>query len=121
MVLVPGYKQCPLLVRTHCINHRLALACGDANDQVNFITIVETTLRQLWKWLEYPKRCSAYIKVCESLRRIQVPADYTQKKSLAVKSPEGLQDTMAVNRAKCIKCMYKFGGTDANAQKIQGA
>ena len=47
---------CPLLVRTHCINHRLALACGDANDQVHFITIVETTLRQLWKWLEYPQK-----------------------------------------------------------------
>ena len=75
---------CPLLVRTHCINHRLTLACGDANDQVRFITTVETTLKQLWRWHEYPKRCSAYIKVCQSLRQIQVP-DPTQKKSLAVK------------------------------------
>lgn len=79
----------------------MALACGDANDQVNFITIVETTLRQLWKWLEYPKRCSAYIKVCKDLRRIPVPADATQKKSLARKVQKACR--MAVNRAKCIK------------------
>ena len=75
--------MCPRLVRAHCINHQLALACGDANDQVKFITTVESTLTQLWKWLEYPKRCSAYIKVCENLRKIQVPD--TQKKSLAIK------------------------------------
>ena len=75
--------MCPHLVRIHCINHRLALACGDANDQVKFITTIESTLTQLWKWLEYPKRCSAYIKVCENLRKIQVTD--TQKKSLAIK------------------------------------
>ena len=69
---------CPLLVLTHCINHRLALACGNANDQVKLITTVKTTLKQLWKWLKYLKRCSAYMKVCESLRKIQVP-DPTQK------------------------------------------
>ena len=40
---------CPLLVRTHCVNHRLALACGDVNDKVKFIIIVETTLIQFWR------------------------------------------------------------------------
>lgn len=37
---------CPFLVRTHCINHRLNLACEDANDQVKFITTVKSTLKQ---------------------------------------------------------------------------
>lgn len=76
---------CPSLVRSHCINHRLALACGDANDHVKFITTLESTLQQLWKWLEFPKKCAAYVKICEnSVRKIQVvPA--TLKKSLAIK------------------------------------
>ena len=62
----------PLLVQTHCINHRLSLACGEANDQVKFITTVETTLKQLWKWLKYPRDT-----LHTSLRKIPVP-DPTQ-------------------------------------------
>ena len=47
-------KVCRIVVRSHCINHRLALACSDANDTVKYIQTIEVTLRQLWKWLEYP-------------------------------------------------------------------
>lgn len=117
---------CPLLVRTHCINHRLALACGDANDQVNFITIVETTLRQFWKWLEYPKRCSACIKVCKSLRRVQVPADATQKKSLAVQKAcrTGWLSTgksvlsVCTNLVALMQTLRKFKERDATADGL---
>ena len=119
---------CPLLVRTHCINHRLALACGDAKDQVNFITTVETTFRQLWKWLEYPKRCSAYIKVCECLRRIQVPADATQKKSLAVKVQKACRtrrlstgqsvSSVCTNLVALMQTLRKFKERDATADGL---
>ena len=118
---------CPLLVRTHCINHRLALACGDANDQVKFITTVETTLKQLWKWLEYPKRCSAYIKVCESLRKIQVP-DPTQKKSLAVKVKKACRtrwlstgqsvSSVCTNLVALMQTLRKFKEYDATADGL---
>ena len=51
-------KVCSIMVHSHCINHRLALACTDANDTVKYIQTIKVTLHQLWKWLEYPKRCS---------------------------------------------------------------
>ena len=85
-------KVCRIIVHSHCINHRLALACSDANDTVKYIQTVESTLRQLWKWLEYPKRYSAFVKVCVSLQKIKLanvnddPAKQKKlSKSLAVK------------------------------------
>lgn len=48
-------KVCSIMERSHYINHRLALACSDANDTVKYIQTIEFTLRQLWKWLEYPR------------------------------------------------------------------
>ena len=36
------------LINIHCICHRLALACGDANDNVSYIKQVERVLLQLW-------------------------------------------------------------------------
>ena len=79
LVLTTGNVSSP------CTNtlHKPLIGTGDANDKVKFITTVKSTLTQLWKFLEYPKRCSAYIKVCENLRKIQVPD--TQKKLLAIK------------------------------------
>ena len=47
-------KVCSIRVPSHCANHRLALACSDANDTVKYIQTIEVTVRQLWKWLEYP-------------------------------------------------------------------
>ena len=83
-------KVCKIMVRSHCISHRLALACSDANDTVKYIQTIEVTLRQLWKWLEFPKRCSAFVKVCVALQKIKLANENPAKqkklsKSLAVK------------------------------------
>lgn len=40
--------------------------------EIQMIPMVETKLTQLWKLLEYQKKCSAHIKVCDNLRKIQV-------------------------------------------------
>ena len=40
-------EDCKLLLNVHCICHRLALACGDANDQVSYIKTIEKVLLQL--------------------------------------------------------------------------
>ena len=37
-------KRSPIMLRNHCINHRLALACGDANDKVSYIAIFVATV-----------------------------------------------------------------------------
>ena len=76
-------KRSPIMLRSHCINHRLALACGDANDKVSFIAKAETILRQLWSWLEYPKRCSAFVKTVQNYNNLNLPQ--TSSKRLAVK------------------------------------
>ena len=85
-------KVCSIMVRSHCINHRLAFACSDANDTKKYIQTIKVTLRQLWKWLEFPKRCSAFVKVCVSHQKIKLananddPAKQKMlSKSLAVK------------------------------------
>lgn len=72
-----------IMLRSHCISHRLALACGDSNETVKYVSTVEVTLRQLWKWLEYPKRCSAFVKVCKNLQQIQVPQNPEKERKLS--------------------------------------
>lgn len=83
-------KVCKIMVRSHCISPRLALACSDANDSVKYIQTIEVTLRRLWKWLEFPKRCSAFVKVCVALQKIKLANENPAKqkklsKSLVVK------------------------------------
>ena len=34
-------QECKLLLNVHCICHRLALACADANDHISFIKVVK--------------------------------------------------------------------------------
>lgn len=62
---------CPIMIRHHCINHRLALACGDANETIKYISTVKVVLRQVWKWLENPKRAAAFVKACTNFRSIK--------------------------------------------------
>ena len=35
-----------------CVCHQLALACSNANDSVNYVSVVEKNLRQLWSLLK---------------------------------------------------------------------
>jgi len=46
----------PTLINIHCICHRLALACNDANDNLTPISQVETVLWQLWSFFESPQQ-----------------------------------------------------------------
>ncbi len=72
----------PLLVAIHCICHRLALACSDASKEVKPVAILETTLHQLWKFLDdSPKRTATYVKVCESLKVIKPASKAVKKKA----------------------------------------
>lgn len=78
-------KTAVIMIRSHCINHRLALACGDTNDFVKYIQVVETTLKQVWKWLEYPKHSAAFVKACKITRKLDVEAGKKLDKKLSVK------------------------------------
>lgn len=56
-------REAKLLLNVHCTCHRLALACGDANDQISYIKTVEKVLIQLWSFFHNSeKRTAAYTK-----------------------------------------------------------
>ena len=73
-------KESPLLLNVHCICHRLALACGDANDDVAYIITVEKILIQLWSFFKNSgKRTAAYSKAAMTLKVINLPAKGRKK------------------------------------------
>ena len=126
-------KVCKIMVRSHCISHRLALACSDANDTVKYIQTIEVTLRQLWKWLEYPKRCSAFVKVCVALQKIALANENPAKqkklsKSLAVKIQRACRtrwlstgqsvSSICRNFVALMQTLRQFKDADATAQGL---
>ena len=63
----------PALLNVHCICHRLALACTDSNESLNYIKNLEIWLRQLWQYFENsPQRMSAYLKIQTELKVIRL-------------------------------------------------
>ena len=63
----------PHMISIHCVCHRLALACGDANEAVSYVKDVELWLRQLWSYFDNsPKRLAQYLKVQLQLLKIDL-------------------------------------------------
>lgn len=51
------------LIASHCVCHRLALACTDTNSNLKCVGNVETYMLQLWKLFHYsPKTISCFLK-----------------------------------------------------------
>ena len=73
-------KESPMLLNVHCICHRLALACGDANNDVSYITTVEKILFQLWSFFDNStKRTAAYSKAVMAMKEINLTAKGRKK------------------------------------------
>lgn len=122
-------EHAPSMLRSHCINHRLALACGDANDNVKYISVIETTLRQLWKWLEYPKRSAAYVKICTAIHKIELSKlDKKQNRAIATKVQKACRtrwlstgnsiSSVARNFVALMQTLRQFKETDATAHGL---
>ena len=126
-------KVCNITVCSHCINHRLALACSDANDIVKYIQTIEVVLLQLWKWLENQKRCSAFVKVCVALQKIELAHENPAKqkrlsKSLAVKIQRGCRtrwlstgqsvSSVCRNLVALMQTLRQFKDADATVQSL---
>ena len=61
------------LINVHCICHRLALACGDANDRIAYIKEVEKILIQLWSFFHHSaKKSAAYAKAVLTVKDLSV-------------------------------------------------
>lgn len=66
-------REAKLLLNVHCTCHRLALACGDANDQISYIKTVEKVLIQLWSFFHNSgKRTAAYTKAVSASAELQI-------------------------------------------------
>ena len=62
----------PTLINIHCICHRLALACNDANDNLTPISQVETVLRQLWSFFENSTaRSAVYVQISSEMKELE--------------------------------------------------
>ena len=73
-------KESPLLLNVHCICHRLALACGNANNDVSYIPTVEKILIQLWSFFDNSaKRTAAYGKAVMAVKEIRLSAKGRKK------------------------------------------
>lgn len=71
-VAVKTRQECKLLLNAHCICHCLALACGDANDHVSYIKVVEKILVQLRSFFNSSERSASYAKAAVAAKSLLV-------------------------------------------------
>jgi len=64
-------KESKIMLNAHCICHRLALTCSDANDDVAYIKTVEKVLVQLngHSLTTLPKRLHPMLRLSKNQRR----------------------------------------------------
>lgn len=56
-------RDCPQMINIHCVCHKLALACVDADQDLKYVDHMATIIRQLWQSMENSsKRTKAYMK-----------------------------------------------------------
>ena len=68
------------LINVHCIAHRLALACGDANNSVSYILTMEKILIQLWSpFKNSPKKAAKYAKAVMNASELGVTNAMTRR------------------------------------------
>lgn len=83
-------RENPRPVDVQCICHRLALACGDSNNEVEYMLTIEHLLVRLYKWLENScKKMAAYFKMQLRLRDMQLPADESKRHKIGHKLQRG--------------------------------
>lgn len=71
----------PTLINIHCICHRLALACNDANDNLTQISQVETVLRQLWSFFENSAaRSAVYVQTSSEMKKLDSMSEKSKEK-----------------------------------------
>jgi len=79
-------RENPRLINIHCICHRLALACGDSNNEVQYMLTIERLLLQLYKWLENScVKTAAYLKMQLRVRDMQLPAEESKRHKIGHK------------------------------------
>lgn len=79
-------RENPRLIDVHCICHRLALACSDSNNEIQYMLTIERLLVQLYKWLENScVKTAAYMKMQLRLQNMQLPAEESKRHKIGHK------------------------------------
>ena len=79
-------RENPRLINVHCICHRLALACGDSNNEIQYMLTIERLLIQLYKWLENScVKTAAYMKMQLRLLNMQLPTEESKRHKICHK------------------------------------
>lgn len=74
-------ESVPTLINIHCICHRLALACNDANDSLTPISQIETVLRQLWSFFENSAaRSAANVQISPKVKELESMSEKSKEK-----------------------------------------
>ena len=77
-----------MLLNVHCICHRLALACRDANDHISYIKTVEKVLIQLWSFFHNSgKHTAAFTKAVIASAELQI--SHSAKKRVVKRDKKG--------------------------------
>ena len=93
------------LINVHCICHRLALACGDANDTISYIKQVEKVLLQVWAFFDNSaKKSAAYAKAVLAVKQLIV--SNRGKKKLGKKFQKACRSRW-LSRETAIEGVYK--------------
>lgn len=94
-------RDCPHMINLHCVCHKLALACVDADQALKYVEHMATIIRQLWQSMENSsKRTKAYMKT--QMRLHDLGLNRTTKKKGFQKAQESLQDKVAFIQQLCL-------------------
>ena len=105
-------RENPRLINVHCICHRLALACGDSNNELDYMLTIERLLLQLYKWLENScVKTAAFLKMQLKLQDMQLPADESKRHKIGHKLQRACR-TRWLSTDKALMDIAILGGTE---------
>ena len=95
------------IVNFHCICHKLALACEDSGDQINYIKDVETTLTSICAVLsEFPKEDQCFRFHSNAI--IKALFICQRETSSGNKDTESLPHSLVIITSVCNQCSQNF-------------
>ena len=87
-------EKVPYLIVNHCVAHRLALACGQAANEINYLKKFKTILAQLYRYYQYSSVRMA------GLKRLQEVLNDPQMKLTQAKDVRWLSHEKAVHNLR---------------------
>ena len=102
--------DCKTMINVHCVCHRLALACSDMGDELQFVKDFELTMIQLWKFFkDSPKRLRTNIRVGMQLKNFDAMSK-RQKRKVVLRVRKACRTMWLSLHASVNAVFEEFGG-----------